>query len=170
VPVVARFRDLADAEVASASLEAAEITNWLADTWTIGVSWSYSTALGGIRLHVREADVAEASDVLQTTAVTEWPSDLPSGSEDERCPDCAAFALELDSGPRKTLAVMTGLGVPVWFWRSRLRCRGCGWSRKVPLRFRPELVIAWCLIGIGVGVVIVVIDTVLAFAVYGRRA
>ena len=128
--IVGRYRDLAVAEVASASLEAAGIRNVLADAFVIGVSWSYSNALGGIRLHVDEADAEEARDLLATQAAPEWPADLPGGSSDETCPVCRSFALELESGPRKTLAVMTGLGFPIWFWRSKLVCRSCGASRR----------------------------------------
>jgi hypothetical protein len=149
--VVARFRDLADAEVASASLEAAGVTNLLLDSQTIGVYWAYSTALGGIRLHVPDSELEEARSVLGGTGEVEWP-ELPAADSDERCPACGQFAVELDSGPRKTLAVVTAIGFPVWLWRSRLRCRACGFRRTVPLRLRPELIIAWLLIGAAMAV------------------
>ncbi len=167
--IVARFRDLSEAEVASASLEAAGITNVLDDTQTIGVAWYYSTALGGIRLHVGEADLAEARALLDVPAQAEWP-DLPAGSSDEQCPSCRAFALELDSGPRKTLAVMTAFGVPLWLWRSKLRCRSCGAKQPVPLRFRPEMAMAWLIVGMGVSILVAAVCLILGYAMYGRRA
>jgi hypothetical protein len=172
--VIAQFRDLADAEVASASLDAAGIPNDLADCQTIGVAWSYSNALGGIRLHVSDAAADEARAVLGEATEVEWP-ELPDGAADERCPACGHDALELDSGPRKTLAVMTGLTIPIWFWRSKLRCCVCGFRRTVPLEMRPELVLVWILTGVAVIVVIagllLVIGTVIAmFArVFGFR-
>jgi putative signal transducing protein len=73
--VVAHFRDLAGAEVASTSLEAAGIVNVLADTQTIGVAWYYWTVLGGIRLHVDDADVAEARAVLEVARHAASPAE-----------------------------------------------------------------------------------------------
>ena len=168
--VVRHFRDLAGAEVASATLEAAGIQNSLADTYLIGLVWNYSTALRGIRVQVSDADADEALDLLETTAVAQWPEDFARGSSDELCPACRAFDLEFVSGPRKTFAVITGLGFPLWFWRSRLRCRTCGASRRVPLRFRPELALAWLILAIGMGVVIAVVCLVVGYVVHGRRA
>ncbi len=167
--IVARYRDLAGAEVASASLEAAGITNVLADAQTIGVAWYYSTALGGIRLHVLDGDVVEAQALLGSPTEVEWP-ELPAGSRDEQCPACGLFELEFESGPRKTLAVMTALLIPLWFWRSKLRCRSCGTSQRVPLQIRPELLLAWLTIGIGVSIIVICLVLVMGYAVYGRRA
>ena len=128
--VVARFRDLSDAEVASATLDAAGIACCLADTYLVGMAWGYSTALQGIRMSVDEADAEEAREILSLGADAEWPEFEP-GSADELCPVCHAYALELESGPRKTLASMhlTSLN-PLWLWRSRLRCRACKASRR----------------------------------------
>jgi hypothetical protein len=178
MPVIATFRDLADAEVASASLEAAGIPNVLADAQTIGVAWHYSNALGGVRLHVPEASASEARAMLYEPMEVEWP-ELPDGALDEQCPACGRFALGLESGARKTLAVMTAFSMPLWFWRSRLRCGACGSSRRVPHRVRPELVMVWLMTGAAVvigtailltviGVVIAMISRVLGFTPDGR--
>lgn len=171
MPVIAHFRDLADAEVASASLDAAGIPNDLSDSQTIGVDWGYSNALGGIRLHVAESAVEEARALLEEPTDIEWP-DLPDGGADERCPECGRSALELDSGPRKTLALMTtvSLPFPIWFWRSKLRCRACGFRETVPLKMRPELVLVWILTGVAVAVLIAALITSigLAAAMVGR--
>lgn len=169
MPIVGRFRDLADAEVASATLDAAGIAHSLADTYLVGVACSYSTALRGIRLSVDEADAEEARELLSLTAAAEWPTEFDQGSSDELCPVCHAHALELESGPRKTLALMTGVGFPVWFWRSRLRCRVCGASRRIPLQFRPELVIAWLIVGIAASVVTAIVCLLVGYAIFGRR-
>lgn len=59
--VVATFRDLSGAEVASATLDAAGIVNSLDDDFTIGVLWTYSTALGGIRLNVADRDAGSGT-------------------------------------------------------------------------------------------------------------
>jgi hypothetical protein len=169
VAVIARFRDLADAEPASASLEAAGIPHVLADAYTIGVAWYYSNALGGVRLHVADADAAEARALIETPAEVEWP-EFPKPVPDERCEACGRLTLQTDSGPRKTLAVMTAFGFPFWFWRSKVRCQSCGATERVPFRFRPELVIAWALMASAVLIAIAVLVFLLGSIVYGRRA
>ena len=168
VAVVARFRDLPGAEVASASLEAAGIVNCVFDGYTLGLVWTYSTALGGIRLHVSEADVEEAHRLLEEAEV-EWPAEVMDGHADESCSVCGSDDLWVDSGPRKTLALMiTTLFVPLWFWRSKLRCRSCGHARLVALRFRPELIMVWIVAGLGVSVATVVIFLLVGFVIRGR--
>ncbi len=162
MPVVASFRDLADAEVASASLYASGIANVFEDEQTIGLAWHYSNAIGGVRLRVAAGAAEEARAMLYGPMEVEWP-EAPAGSADEECPACGRFALELDSGPRKTLAVMTGLGVPIWFWRSRLRCRSCGFRRKIPVRMRPELLLVWLLTGAAVVAAIAVLLAIVGF-------
>jgi putative signal transducing protein len=168
--VVRHFRDLAGAEVASATLEAAGIQNSLADTYLIGLAWHYSTALRGIRVQVGDSDADEARDLLETTAVAEWPAAFARGSSDELCPACHAFDLERISGPRKTFAVMTAFGFPLWFSRSKMRCRTCGASRRVPLRFRPELALAWLILSMGMGVLTALVCLVFGYVVHGRRS
>ena len=141
--VAARFRDLPGAEVASATLDAAGIAHSLRDTFTIGVLWSYSTALGWIRLSVSDADLDEALRVLTPDEVVEW-SVIESGEGDaERCPACDSDELAVESGARKTLALMLIFPVPIWFWRSQLVCRRCGMSWRIPVELRPELLLVW---------------------------
>ena len=141
--VVARFRDLPGAEVASATLDAAGISNSLRDTFTIGVLWSYSTALGWIHLSVSDSDRDEALRVLTPDEVVEWPV-IESGEDtEELCPACNSDELAVESGARKTLALMLIFHVPIWFWRSRLVCRKCGASWTIPLELRPELFLVW---------------------------
>ena len=162
MPVVASFRDLAEAEVASASLDASGISNVLEDEQTIGIAWHYSNAIGGVRLRVSDAAAAEARAMLYEPIEVDWP-EASAGAADEECPACGRFALELDSGPRKTLAVMTGLGVPVWFWRSRLRCRSCGFRRRVPVRLRPELLFVWLVTGAAVVLALAALLAIVGF-------
>lgn len=167
--IIARYRDLPAAEVASATLEAAGLTNTLFDDATIGVNWAYSTALGWVKVYVAEADAAEARELLEPPREIEWPAevtDLPAG---ERCPFCGSEDLALESGPRKTFAVWTTLNVPLWIWRSRLRCRACGEARRVPLRFRPELVAAGLAIGFVLTAVIALLMLVGAYLVHTLR-
>ncbi len=139
--VLERYRDLPGAEIASATLDAAGIVNSLADTYTIGLVWTYSTALGWIRLCVADADLEMARLLIAPGGEIEWPA--VALQEEEHCPICSSADLAVDSGARKTLALALLIYIPLWFWRSRQRCETFGASQVVPLRFRPELVLAW---------------------------
>ncbi len=166
--VVARFRDLAEAEVASATLEAAGIVNSLADTYYLGLVWTASTALRWIRLNVRDVDLEEARDLLALTADTDWPVE-PEQANAEKCVACGSVDLTLKSGPRKTMALMLITYIPLWFWRSRVECRGCGASWRVPLRFRPDLLIVWLTAALIVWFLLALTLMISGFVIYGRR-
>jgi len=166
---VRRFRDLPGAEVASATLEAAGIQNSLADTCMIGLVWTYSTALGWIRLSVGEQDFEAARDVLEPVESVEWPTELELDEGHERCRACGSVDLEIMSGARKTLALMLIThGVPLWFWRSKLRCKACGSVRSVPVHFRPDLVMAWVIAAVGAILFTLAVCLVIGLFNHGR--
>lgn len=122
----------------------------LSDAYTIGVDWTYSQALGWIRLSVPEKDVESAVELLKADFSAQI---VETGEEPaETCPSCGSEELVLEKGSRKTVALMILTYVPFVFWRSRLKCRTCGWSRRVPIRFRPELA-AMILAGAMTGVI-----------------
>lgn len=166
--VVARFRDLPGAEVASASLWAAGIENNLADTCTIGLTWTYSTALGWIRLSVEDRQLEEAREFLDSPGTVDWPAELAAGPA-ELCPVCGSDDVALERGSRKTLALALLTNVPIWFWRPRLRCRSCGRSWVVPFRFRPDLLLAWLIAALAATMLTVVVILLAAFAMGGGR-
>lgn len=151
-----RYRDLPGAEVASASLWAAGIENSLADAYTIGLMWTYSTALGWIRLTVADRRLGEADELLDPGGVVDWPVELGTDPA-EQCSVCGSEDLAIESGARKTLALALLTAVPIWFWRSRLRCRSCGASWVVPFTFRPELLIVWLISALATVLTVVVV-------------
>jgi Putative prokaryotic signal transducing protein len=59
-----RFRDLPEALVAKGLLDSANIECFLSDENTVRMDWSWSNALGGVRLWVREDDLSESSALL----------------------------------------------------------------------------------------------------------
>jgi Putative prokaryotic signal transducing protein len=59
-----RFRDLPGALVAKGLLDSAGIKCFLSDQNTVRMDWLWSNALGGVRLWVREDDVAQAVELL----------------------------------------------------------------------------------------------------------
>jgi hypothetical protein len=152
----------------SASLDAAGIGNHLFDAYTVGLVWTYSTALGWMRLYVSDSDLEKALQALEPGGEIEWPSDLNPEEAEERCPVCGSADLAIESGARKTLALWLITQVPVWFWRSKLRCRMCGSSQRVPLRFRPELVAAWVIVAVVAYLSTVVVLLLAGFIIHGR--
>ena len=166
---MARFRDLPDAEVASATLEAAGIENSLADVCTIGVAWTYSTALGWIRLSVGDSDGDAAREVLKSAESVEWPVEFARCDAADLCPVCDSADLEIVSGSRKTLALMLlTMFIPLWFWRSKLLCRACGSSRIVPLHIRPDLVGVWLIAAVGAYVLMALVFLIVGYTIHGR--
>jgi hypothetical protein len=115
VPVAGGFRDLPGAELASASLSAAGIGSTLLDAYTIGLVWSYSTALRWIRVSVADSDLEEARELLETTAVVEWPTEGAELPEERHCSTCNSTELMREYGARKTLAVAFLTIVPLWY-------------------------------------------------------
>jgi hypothetical protein len=59
-----RFRDLPGALVAKGLLDSAGIKCFLSDENTVRMDWLWSNALGGVRLWVREDDLAESAALL----------------------------------------------------------------------------------------------------------
>ena len=59
-----RFRDLPGALVAKGLLDSAGIKCFLSDENTVRMDWLWSNALGGVRLWIREDDVAPAVELL----------------------------------------------------------------------------------------------------------
>jgi len=107
--------------------------------------------------------------VLTATTVPEWPSDWDAAAAPERCAICGSTELAVESGPRKTLVLMLLLPFPLWFWRSRLTCRSCGASRRIPLRFRPDLVLSWLIAGAAAISVVVLTSLLMGYAAFGQR-
>jgi hypothetical protein len=151
------------------TLGAEGLEHELADGHMIGMVWTYSTALGWIRLRVADADFQGALDALDPPDEVEWPVEFMSEDPSDRCPVCTSTNLEFVSGARKTLALMlVTFYIPFWFWRSKVRCKDCRWSRAVPLRFRPELVAAWFLSAIVASVITEVVAIAAGYAFRGR--
>jgi hypothetical protein len=156
VAVVRRYRDLSCAEVASASLRAEGIENSLVDAYTVGLIWTYSTALGWIRLTVEDRRLEEADELLESTGAVDWPIEIVTDPA-EQCPVCGSEDLAIESGARKTLALALLTVVPIRFWRSRLRCRSCGGSWVVPFTFRPDLLMVWLISALATMLTVVVV-------------
>ncbi len=62
---LASFTDVMEAKIAQAMLEAEGISCVVQDENIIAMNWMFSAAVGGVKLMVRESDMAEASMLLR---------------------------------------------------------------------------------------------------------
>jgi hypothetical protein len=128
---VERFRDLSAAIVARSALEASDIECFLRDENTVRLDWQISNFIGGMRLQVREQDLATATNILSGLAIDE-ASDESTGEEPdgENCPGCAG-----DNVHREfrfgwfSVAMVFLFGIPAPQGKRRLTCDTCGKRR-----------------------------------------
>ncbi len=131
IVVLARYREPAEANLVSNFLERHGIVTFLRDEHTVGLVWTYSDALGGVKVMVLHQDAEEARNLLR---ILEQPAEIEStpDPETERCPTCGSSDLGRERVERKwgAVALLSGLVVPVF--GPRLRCRTCDhrWKPK----------------------------------------
>ena len=128
---VARFRDLPEAELARGKLEAEGIPAFLADKYLVGLCWTYSYAIGGIKLQVPQGLAEEARNVLDTDNSAEVSESQPLGlavSQDIACPSCGSANVLHSKLSRKSGAISLLLGLPILFWGTRFSCKQCSHS------------------------------------------
>lgn len=116
------------ADLAGARLAAEGIPFFLKDAHTVSINWLYSTALGGVKLQVLDADADRARAVLAALDSDPLP---PEETTPLHCPRCRGELLQkVVRGRLWSLLAWVFLGLPLlWPWR-RLKCLACGhvWS------------------------------------------
>jgi hypothetical protein len=126
---VAVFRDVLDAQLAVSKLECEGIECSLANEYLIGILWRVSTAVGGVQVQVAAGDLERARAVLETDESASLPDVLretPPLAFSESCPECGSEDVRLVRGLRYAAALATLTGIPIPFWRTRVKCRSCG--------------------------------------------
>ena len=117
-----------EAQIARARLEAEGIHSVIADENFVRLYWALSSALGGVKLQVREEDAARAAEMLRDRdpipeiyLLTEEDAALP------RCPGCKSDNLDFERWSRLGFfGSWVILGVPLPIPRRRWICRNCG--------------------------------------------
>jgi hypothetical protein len=126
---VASYGEPIAAHLARARLEALGIDCVLADEHVVGVSWLWSSALGGVKVLVRAGDAEAAERELEPTARPASPSSdwISADLDAPRCPECGCLRIEA-SPVRRPIAVASWLllGVPLLLRQRRARCLRCG--------------------------------------------
>lgn len=132
---IATFRDVLDAELAVTSLAAAGIEARLGDANMVGVAWTYSVAVGGVKVLVSRSDVATARGILDADHSSELEEALGSEVDPETaelCPRCGSADSSTYKLARSAAAAAIVTGLPVILWGERNHCRQCGriWKSK----------------------------------------
>lgn len=131
---VASYSQPLEARVALGRLEDEGIPVFLADENVVTMDWTWSNALGGVRLQVPENHAARAADILSAPAPFVEPDPIEEADDEDRCPSCGSTQVEDRSlGRRLVYASWVVLGVPIPFIRRARRCVACG-SRWRPSR------------------------------------
>lgn len=121
---VRTFTSLPEAQLACITLQAAGLDAELGDEHLVSMQWLYSHAIGGVKLRVPDDQASEASDILDTTAITD---NGPDDAGADACPQCGSTDLDsaLD-GLRPAVLSLLLVGVPFVPLRRVYRCRRCG--------------------------------------------
>ena len=132
---VASYRDVAIAHVQRVALEAAGIPAVVQNEHMVGLQWTYSQALGGVRLLVPSDRVSEARELLgsdSANALRDVPESSLPPAENELCPQCGSPGAQPSRLRRRVKALSLGLGLPLTAWSESFHCTSCGhrWSAR----------------------------------------
>jgi hypothetical protein len=119
--IIASFPVLELANLAVSRLESAGIKTELRDEATVSLYWLYAPAIGGVKLAVDEADVADALAILR---------EPPTEEGLLVCPHCGSRDVEVRVlGPAGAAMLIASLPLPLAFQTAD--CRACGKAHHV---------------------------------------
>src|SRR6202045_3229911 len=123
---IRQFRDLPEALLAKGSLESAGIECFLADENLVRLDWFISNFIGGIKLNVRVADVANARKILDEPILEGLYVQGVGLYEQPRCPKCQSLDVNFQELDRPIAYMSAFLRVPMPVQRPAWRCQSCG--------------------------------------------
>ncbi len=125
---IATFSFPTRAYIAKSKLESEGIWSFVADVYTITANWLYSTALGGVKLQVRQEDAQRAVETLNDRSEEPVGQDEAQEQQDhaERCPVCGSGNVRYmkHATPLVFLSWLV-LDFPLPFMRRRWQCCTC---------------------------------------------
>ncbi len=137
--IVSTFRFPHEAALAKTTLEAYGVEAWVLDETQIRLRWFMGSALGGVKLAVREADAETAREILGGDHSADLAGIPEAGlppAPGELCPHCGSDALERVRGRTSgdvlrrmlllVLALFLGSHAPDDRLTRAWRCRACG--------------------------------------------
>jgi hypothetical protein len=126
IETVASFQDPVEAQIVRALLESAGIDAIVADLNLVTLDWPMAQALGGVKLQVPQADVAEAKRLIAAYRAGELAHD--DGEPPDRCGLCGSTDLDSFvpvSQQALALAVFAISAAPI-STRTQRVCTMCG--------------------------------------------
>lgn len=130
---VAAFSDVYAAYIAKGRLEAEGIEANIIDEHLVAIDWTYSQAIGGVKVQVAERDFDLAVQILSSDQ-SPIDSALDTANEEEvfedRCPECGS--LSVSPQPYSLWTVVSSVvsfflfDLPVFSARKRWVCNDCG--------------------------------------------
>ena len=127
---IRQFRDLPEALLAKGSLESSGIECFLADDNLVRLDWFISNFIGGIKLNVHAADVANAQKLLNEPILEGLYVQGVGLYEQPRCPNCQSLDINFQELDRPIAYMSAFLRVPIPVQRPAWRCHACDaeWS------------------------------------------
>ncbi len=122
---IQQFRDLPEALLAKGSLESAGIECFLADDNLVRLDWFISNFIGGIKLNVRAADVANARKLLDEPILEGLYVQGVGLYEQPRCPKCQSLDVNFQELDRPIAYMSAFLQVPLPVQRPAWHCHAC---------------------------------------------
>ena len=122
---IQQFRDLPEALLAKGSLESAGIECFLADDNLVRLDWFISNFIGGIKLKVRAADVANARKILDEPILEGLYVQGIGLYEQPRCPNCQSLDVNFQELDRPIAYMSAFLRVPLPVQRPAWHCHAC---------------------------------------------
>ena len=117
-----------EAQIAKASLRAANIPAFITDEHTINMNWLYSNALGGVRVFVPVEYESEAKQLITqdfSEILNEQFEEEPN--ELKTCSSCGGTNLEYYTiGKKPAYIVWLLIGFPLFFYKQGVKCNCCG--------------------------------------------
>ena len=121
-----QFTSVPEALLAKSILDSEGIECFLADENTIRLDWLLSNAIGGIKLWVKEDDVAKASNLLEQKPSEGF--DVEGGEEykQPRCPYCQSADITFGELDKRLAHAIAFVGVPIPLRNAGWKCHSCG--------------------------------------------
>lgn len=119
---IATFNYPAQAHILRAKLETQGIWSFVADENLVAINWLCSNVIGGVKLQVKEQDVARALEILGIE-----PEDFGEEEvEDERCPHCLSSNIHYEKyAIPAVFASWLLLSLPLPFLKRKWKCANC---------------------------------------------
>jgi hypothetical protein len=124
---VRSYRDIAEALIAKSVLDSAGIFSYLRDENTVRMIWTWSQQVGGVRIEVRTADMAQAEELLSQPIPPTIQQDGAPEYQQPECPRCHSLDIGYEGLNQKVgVTGIVLLGFPVPFPRNAWKCQSCG--------------------------------------------